>query len=107
MDAVVGEYSWNDAVQIYVPDAAEMQQPGTLRATKLVGGWQKAIQSLMLDEVEPWNWYTCADCGYGDSNRDGCRVHRIVHILANEKKKRLNPRKKSLHGGIFRNLLEI
>ena len=36
MDAVVGEYSWNDAVQIDVPDVLEMQQPGVLRATKSV-----------------------------------------------------------------------
>jgi hypothetical protein len=35
MDVVVGEYSWNDAVQIHVPDVVEMQQPGTPRATKL------------------------------------------------------------------------
>jgi hypothetical protein len=103
MDAVVGEYSWNDAVQIDVPDVLEMQQPGVLRATKSVRSWQDAIQSLVLDEVEPWDWYTCADCGYGDSHRDDCRVHKIVHEmdtdhvvqvyaeLDNGKRQRLNP----------------
>ena len=92
MDAVVGEHVWNDPVWVQVP--CELDGPASVfsRATKPVWSWMpEAIQSLALDEAKPWDWHTCADCGYGDSGWDECRVHKLVYKLANGQKQRLNP----------------
>ena len=99
MDAVVGEHLWNDAVPVHVPFyrdgpaenldlGAGLMAPWAHRVTTPVWSWMEAIQSLALDEyVEPWDWVTCKDCGYGDNTRRKCRVHN----LDTRKKQRLNP----------------